>query len=47
MGDLYYERGPGGTSVRYIGIKDNQLWAELATARYNLVRISNLMVEAA
>ena len=37
----------GGRKLRYIGIKDNQLWAELATAAYNLVRISNLMVEAA
>jgi transposase len=37
----------GGRKLRYLGLKRNQQWAELATAAFNLVRISNLMAEAA
>jgi Transposase DDE domain len=36
----------GGFKLRYIGVKRNQLWAHLATAAYNLVRLGNLVVEA-
>jgi len=32
----------GGRKLRYIGLARNQLWAELATAAYNLVRIVKL-----
>jgi Transposase DDE domain len=37
----------GGRKLRSLGLKRNQQWAELATAAFNLVRISNLMAEAA
>jgi transposase len=37
----------GGRKLRYLGLKRNQQWAELATGAFNLVRISNLMAEAA
>ena len=37
----------GGRKLRYIGVKRNQLWADLATAAYNLVRLGNLVAEAA
>jgi Transposase DDE domain len=37
----------GGRKLRYLGLKRNQQWAELAAAAFNLVRISNLMAEAA
>jgi len=32
----------GGRKLRYIGIQRNQLWAELTSAAYNLVRMANL-----
>ncbi|MBL7166487.1 MAG: IS5 family transposase [Dehalococcoidales bacterium] len=32
----------GGRKLRYKGIERNQLWAELATAAYNLVRLAKL-----
>jgi len=32
----------GGRKLRYLGLKRNQLWAELTCAAYNLVRMSNL-----
>jgi DDE family transposase len=32
----------GGRKLRYIGIERNQLWAELTSAAYNLVRMANL-----
>jgi hypothetical protein len=32
----------GGRKLRYIGIQRNQLWAELTSASYNLVRMANL-----
>jgi len=32
----------GGRKLRYKGVERNQLWAELATAAYNLVRIAKL-----
>ncbi len=37
----------GGRKLRYRGVGRNQLWAEMATAAFNLVRIGNLMAEAA
>jgi transposase len=37
----------GGRKMRYLGVRRNQLWAEFATAAYNLVRIGNLAAEAA
>ncbi len=37
----------GGRKLRYRGVRRNQLWADLATAAFNLVRIGNLMAEAA
>jgi transposase len=37
----------GGRKLRYIGVQRNQLWADLATAAYNLVRLGNLVAEAA
>ena len=37
----------GGRKLRYRGVRRNQLWAEMATAAFNLVRIGNLMAEAA
>jgi hypothetical protein len=37
----------GGRKLRYRGVKRNQLWADMATAAFNLVRIGNLMAEAA
>ena len=36
----------GGRKLRYRGVRRNQLWAEIATAAFNLVRIGNLVVEA-
>jgi transposase len=32
----------GGRKLRYIGIRRNQQWAEMATAAFNLVRLGNL-----
>jgi transposase len=32
----------GGRKLRYIGLERNQLWAELTSAAYNLVRMANL-----
>ncbi len=32
----------GGRKLRYVGLKRNQLWAELTCAAYNLVRMANL-----
>ena len=32
----------GGRKLRYVGVARNQLWAELAAAAYNLVRIARL-----
>jgi hypothetical protein len=37
----------GGRKLRYIGLKRNQLWAEMASAAFNLVRLGNLIAEAA
>ncbi len=37
----------GGHKLRYIGIRRNQLWADLATAAYNLIRLGNLVAETA
>jgi transposase len=37
----------GGRKLRYVGVRRNQLWAELTAATFNLVRISNLMAEVA
>ncbi len=37
----------GGRKLRYRGVKRNQLWADIATAAFNLVRIGNLVAEAA
>jgi transposase len=37
----------GGRKLRYRGVRRNQLWADMATAAFNLVRIGNLMAEAA
>jgi len=33
----------GGHKLRYKGVARNQLWAELTTAAYNLVRMAKLM----
>ena len=33
----------GGRKLRYKGLERNQLWAELTTAAYNLVRLAKLM----
>ncbi len=33
----------GGRKLRYKGLERNQLWAELATAAYNLVRLAKLV----
>lgn len=33
----------GGRKLRYKGVARNQLWAELTTAAYNLVRMANLI----
>ena len=32
----------GGRKLRYIGVKQNQMWAEMAVAAYNLVRMARL-----
>lgn len=32
----------GGRKLRYKGVERNQLWAELTTAAYNLVRMAKL-----
>jgi transposase len=37
----------GGRKLRYKGVSRNQLWAEMATAAFNLVRIGNLMAQPA
>ncbi len=37
----------GGRKLRYVGLKRNQLWAELTCAAYNLVRMANLCPAAA
>jgi transposase len=37
----------GGRKLRYIGVARNQFWAELTTAAYNLVRMVNLLPNAA
>lgn len=37
----------GGRKLRYVGVRRNQLWAELTTTAYNLVRMANLLAEAA
>jgi hypothetical protein len=37
----------GGRKLRYRGVRRNQLWADLATAAFNLVRIGNLRAEPA
>jgi IS5 family transposase len=34
----------GGRKLRYKGVERNQLWAELTTAAYNLVRLAKLEV---
>lgn len=33
----------GGHKLRYRGVRRNQLWAEMATAAFNLVRLGNLL----
>lgn len=33
----------GGRKLRYIGVKRNQMWAEMAVAAYNLVRMARLV----
>jgi len=33
----------GGRKLRYKGLERNQLWAELTTAAYNLVRLAKLV----
>jgi transposase len=37
----------GGRKLRYIGRRKNQLWAELTSTAFNLVRIANLTAHAA
>ena len=37
----------GGRKLRHIGVRRNQLWAEFAVTAFNLVRMGNLVVEAA
>jgi transposase len=37
----------GGRKLRHIGVRRNQLWAEFAVTAFNLVRMSNLVAEAA
>jgi transposase len=37
----------GGRKLRYVGVEANQLWAEMTTTAYNLIRIANLIPEAA
>lgn len=37
----------GGRKLRYIGVKRNQLWAELTAAAYNLLRMAKLMAKPA
>ena len=37
----------GGRKLRYRGVQRNQHWAEMATAAFNLVRMGNLLAEAA
>jgi hypothetical protein len=33
----------GGRKLRYKGVGRNQLWAELTTAAYNLIRMAKLL----
>jgi hypothetical protein len=33
----------GGRKLRYKGVDRNQLWAELTTAAYNLIRMAKLL----
>ena len=33
----------GGRKLRYKGVARNQLWAELTTAAYNLIRMAKLI----
>jgi len=37
----------GGRKLRYLGVRRNQLWAELTATAYNLVRLANLMAQPA
>ena len=37
----------GGRKLRYRGVRRNQLWADMATAAFNLVRLGNLLAEPA
>jgi transposase len=37
----------GGRKLRYQGVSRNQLWAEMATAAFNLIRLGNLVAQAA
>ena len=37
----------GGRKLRYLGVKRNRMWAEMTSAAYNLVRMSNLTLEGA
>ncbi len=37
----------GGRKLRYRGVRDNQLWAELTATAYNLVRMANLLAQPA
>ena len=32
----------GGRKLRYIGVKRNQMWAQMSVAAYNLVRMARL-----
>jgi hypothetical protein len=42
---LFFEAVLG--QARQLHLLSNQLWADLATAAYNLVRLGNLVAEAA
>jgi hypothetical protein len=42
----WLETVANGPKLRYRGVRRNQLWAEMATAAFNLVRIENLIAEA-
>ena len=37
----------GGRKPRYIGLRRNRFWAEMASSGYDLVRMTNLAVAAA
>ena len=37
----------GGRKLRYLGVRRNRMWAEMTSAAFNLVRMSNLALEGA